>query len=295
MTTAKNNNEQSSDEEMKFEMVQTAEALAVIVKSEIDMQIATAKAYPRSVTKFRSKVLELATINEDVAESCTYALPVKETVGNSTVTKSLTGPSVRLAEIVCSNYGNVRAGARVIANDGKQITAQGIFHDLESNVAIQFEVRRSIRTKTGKMYSDHLQVVTGNAACAIAFRNVVFKGIPGAYITDIYEKIQEVAKGTTETLGKRRDKAIKFFTERKVKLEQILEVLGVAGVEEIDLDKLAILSGMKASMVNGEVTEIQDLFQPQEKDSKETGKKANGDAMNMMDGFKGKAKDEAKK
>src|SRR5687768_2626442 len=100
-------------------------SLSVILKAEIDTQIATAKAYPRSITAFIEKATSIATLNENVAGSCAYALPRGG--------KSLEGPSVRLAEIVCSSYGNIRTGARVISNDGKIITAQGVCHDLETN------------------------------------------------------------------------------------------------------------------------------------------------------------------
>lgn len=282
MTTE--NNQQQEEEILVPEIMNSgAEAISAIVKSEIDMQISTAKAYPRSLAVFRKKVKEMATINEDIAEACTYALPTKEKVGNSYVKKTISGPSVRLAEIACSCYGNVRAGSRIISNDGKRVISQGVFHDLESNVSITTEVSRSIRTKEGKMYSDHLQSVTANAACSIAFRNIVFKGLFGM-ITDVYEEVKKVARGTEATLGKRREKAIAFFTERKIKLEQILEVLGVQGIEEIDLDKLAILSGMKASIVNNEVTDINELFPG--KDDKNKGEKANGNTLNMMDSKK---------
>lgn len=227
-------------------------SLSLITKAEIDIQISTAKAFPRSNKMFLDKALSMATLNEDIAASCAYALPRGG--------KSLEGPSVRLAEIVCASYGNIRAGARVIANDGKTITAQGICHDLESNYCVTVEVKRKITDKYGKTYNEDMQVVTGNAACAIAYRNAVFKVVPSALVNDVYEKAKDVAKGTAETLVKRREKAAKYFRDLGVTEKQICDVLEVKKIDDIDLDKLATLSGMRTLIKNGEST-IKDLFE----------------------------------
>lgn len=228
-------------------------ALSIITKSEIDVQISTAKAYPRSITKFIKKATSMATVSESVAESCAYALPRGG--------KTLEGPSVRLAEIVVSSYGNVRAGARVIHKDSKIVRAQGICHDLETNTSVTVEVERRITDKNGKTFSDDMIVVTGNAACAIAFRNAVFKVIPAALIQDVYEEVKNVSKGTIETLPTRRDKALKYFHGLGVKDEQICEVLQIKDVHDIDLDQLGILRGMGTALKNNETT-IEELFPP---------------------------------
>jgi hypothetical protein len=234
-------------------------ALATYIKAEIDMQIATAKAYPRSIKTFLNKVESMATATPTVAESCTYALPRKEKKDGKWETKFIKGPSVRLAEIVAASYGNLRAGARVVNNDGRFITAQGICHDLETNSMVTIEVKRKITGKDGKPFSEDMQVVTGNAACKIAYRNAVFTTIPAALMIEVYEKIQEVAKGTASTLLQRRDKAINFFKAKGVKDEQLCEVLEVKAIEDIDLDKLEILTGFKMALMNEETT-IDQLF-----------------------------------
>ena len=92
------------------------ESLSLITKAEIDVQISTAKAFPRSLKQFQDRAMSMATFSEEIAASCSYALPRGG--------KSLEGPSVRLAEIIVSSFGNIRSGARVIANDGKTITAR---------------------------------------------------------------------------------------------------------------------------------------------------------------------------
>lgn len=240
-------------------------ALSLITKAEIDVQISTAKAFPRSLKMFFDRAMSMATMSESVADSCSYALPRGG--------KSLEGPTVRLAEIVCSSYGNIRAGARVINNDGKTVTAQGICHDLETNYCVTVEVKRSIlqneyryengkSVKTGRMIpmNEDMQVVTGNAACAIAYRNAVFKVVPSALISDIYDKTKLVARGTEETLPAKRKKALDYLHNLKVTDKQICDVLEIKKVDDIDLDKLDILRGMVTLIKNGEST-IKDLFE----------------------------------
>lgn len=236
-------------------------SLYLITKAEIDQQVATAKAFPRSIKESLDAALSMATLNEDIAASCSYALPRGG--------KALEGPSVRLAEIVCSAYGNIRYGARVIENDGKTVTAQGICHDLERNTCATVEVKKSILQhekvngqKTGRMVTmaEDMQVVIGNAACAIAFRNAVFKVIPAAIVNGIYEEAKKVAKGTAATLVDRRTKAVAWFNEQGIKDVQICAALGIKKIEDIDLDKLATLSGMRSAVKNGEST-LKELFE----------------------------------
>lgn len=262
-------------QELQVEIIPSEAALSLITKAEIDMQISTAKAFPRSIKTFLEKAESIATVSEEVAASCNYALPRGG--------KTLEGPTVRLAEIVCSSYGNIRSGARVIANDGKTITAQGICHDLETNNCVTVEVKRRITDKMGRTFNEDMQTVTGNAACAIAFRNAVFKVIPSALISEIYDKTKEVARGTAETLPERRDKAVKYFKDMGVTEKQILEVLELKKIEDIDLDKLSILRGMVTLLKNGEST-VKELFEPEH--VKEDAKKAATDKVKDLKDLK---------
>lgn len=240
-------------------------ALYLLTKAEIDTQIATAKAFPRSLSGFTSKALSMVSFSEDVAASCTYALPRGG--------QRIEGKSVRLAEIVVAAYGNIRAGARVIGNDGKWITAQGICRDLESNTETTIEVKRKITDKYGKTYSEDMQTMTGNAACKIAYRNAVFTIIPSAYVDPIHDRAKEVARGTAETLVARRDKAVSYFKTLGVTEKQICDTLGIQKIGDIDLDKLEALTGFKSAVKNGE-TSVKDLFELTPEEKKEALKKS---------------------
>lgn len=219
---------------------------ALINRSEIDMQIATAHKFPRSIKRFRQEALAMVTLNEQIAESCIYALPR----GN----KTIEGPSARFAEVVASAWGNCRAGARVVSDQGNFVTAQGIFHDLERNVAITYEVQRRITDSRGRRYNDDMIGVTGNAASSIALRNAILKGVPKAFWDDMYQAARATVMGDFQTLANRRAEAMKAFVALGVKPDQVFAKLGVSGVEDIGLEHLVTLRGLITAIKEGDTT-----------------------------------------
>lgn len=228
-------------------------AIAALNSSEIDTQISTAKMYPRSLKAFRNEALEMATLDEATAQECMYALKRGG--------KTLEGPSVRLAEIIASAWGNCRSGARVISRDAKFVTSQGIFLDLQKNAAISFEVQRRITDKYGKTYNDDMIGVTSNAACSIALRNAVFRGVPKAVWWPIYSAARQTAIGDASTLEQRRTKCLQAFAKMGVDEPMLLQYLEVPGVQDIGLDHLALLLGVFNAIKEGE-QKIDNVFAP---------------------------------
>ena len=227
--------------------------VALLNKSEIDMQVATAHRYPRSIKRFRDESLQMVTLNESIAESCIYALPRDG--------KVIEGPSARFAEVVASAWGNCRAGARVVNDQGDFVTAQGVFHDLERNVAITYEVQRRITDKRGNRYKPDMIGVTANAACSVALRNAILKGVPKAFWDDMYQAARKTVMGDVKTLANRRADAVKAFQAFGVSEAQILAKLDVQGVEDITLEHLVTLRGMLTAIKDGDTTAEQ-AFDP---------------------------------
>ncbi len=220
--------------------------VALLNKSEIDMQVATAHKYPRSVKRFRDEALQMVTLNESIAESCIYALPRSG--------KTIEGPSARFAEVVASAWGNCRAGARVVSDAGDFITAQGVFHDLERNVAITYEVQRRITDKNGKRFNADMIGVTGNAASSIALRNAILKGVPKAFWDDMYQAARRTVMGDFKTLANRRADALKAFVALGVSEAQVFAKLEVSGVEDIGMEHLVVLRGLITAIKDGDTT-----------------------------------------
>lgn len=231
-------------------IINQAEALQALNKSEIDIQIATAKMYPRDIRKVLADIRAFATMDEETAEDCFYAL--KRGYGNDQ--QLIEGLSVRLAEIFVASWGNLRVATRIVGNDGKTITAQGVCHDLETNVAVNVEVKRRITGKDGRTYSEDMQVVTGNAASAIAFRNAVFKVIPKAVTKKVIGEIKQVAIGQANELEQKRAAIIKWFAGRGVTVEQVLIYIEADCIESIDAEKLLTLRSTANAIKEGTTT-----------------------------------------
>lgn len=241
------------NEQQPTETLEAVASNSLLNRSEIDMQIATAKKWPRSIKRFRDEAAQMVTLSPAIADECIYALPRDG--------KTIEGPSARFAEVAASAWGNCRAGARVVADDGEFVTAQGAFIDLERNVAITYDVQRRVTGKNGKRFSADMVGVTANAACSIALRNAILKGIPKAFWADIYDLARKTVAGDVKDLGTRRASAIKAFAVFGVLPAQIYQVLGVAGQEDITLDHLVTLRGMLTAIKDGDSTP-EELFKP---------------------------------
>ena len=160
--------------------IKQADMIQAINRAEIDIQVSTAKQFPRDISATLNKIATYATMDKETAEDCFYVLRRKGSNGQDSVIEGL---SVRMAEIIAGCWGNIRVQTRIIGNDGKMITAQAICHDLETNFAVSKEVKRRITDRNGRTFSEDMQVVTGNAAASIAFRNAVLAVIPKAVTT----------------------------------------------------------------------------------------------------------------
>lgn len=226
-------------------------ALEAQTRGEIDIQIATAKRYPRSIKAFINQAREVALLDEETAAACFYALPRDG--------KTVVGPSARLAEIVASCWGHMRIEGRPIADDGRFLTARGMAWDLEKNVAIAFETKRKITGRSGQRFSDDMIMTTSNAATSIAIRNAVFKVVPSAFWRPIFEECRAAAVGKAETLANTRAKVLAHFGKLGVTPERIFGLLGVKGIEDVSLEHVESLRGLATAIKEGD-TSIDEAF-----------------------------------
>ena len=257
--------------------VEQADMLQAINRAEIDIQISTAKQYPRDINAVLNKIATYATMDKETAEDCFYVLRREDKQGNVNVIEGL---SVRMAEIIAGAWGNLRVQARIIGNDGRQITAQAICHDLETNFAVSKEVKRSILTKKGYTFSEDMQVVTGNAACSIALRNAVLTVIPKAVTKRIINEVKQVALGQSIDLEQSRQNVIQYFAKLGVKQEALFLYLGVKSVQEIDKQKIFELRATANAIKEGTTTVEECFVKPALEAKKEAAAQAKGDDAN---------------
>ncbi|HTI12483.1 MAG TPA: hypothetical protein VL832_28115 [Puia sp.] len=223
----------------------------------IDKQISTAKAYPRNIHRVRDNVVAIASMDEDTAKSCGYALPRDG--------KTIYGPSVHLARIVAQQYGNIRIDAKIADIDKTHVTGQATCIDLENNVGIRVEVKRRITGKGGLRFSEDMITVTGNAASSIALRNAVFAVIPKPLVDAGYKASQEKIIGKisneNDLIAKRKKTVDEFMKSYGVDEKAILEALGLREITQIKADQLKTLFGIWQGIKDGDTT-VNEVFYP---------------------------------
>ncbi len=223
----------------------------LVARAEIDQQVATAKKYPRSITAFMREAMSMATLNENIAGECIYALPRGD--------KVIRGPSARLGEIILSAWGNCRAGARVVAEDDQFITAQGVFHDIQRNTSVTYEIRRRITDRQGNKYSADMIAVTGNAASSIAMRNAILKGVPKAFWAEIYDKAAKLVAGDTHSVAERREQMLVYAKKMGITEEMIFGLFDAKGIEDIGQDELVQIRGIITALKEGDIS-VEEAF-----------------------------------
>lgn len=226
-------------------------AIGAIVKSETEAQLDAAHRYARSIKTFLDEATTLATFSPEIAASCIYGLPRDG--------KIITGPSVRLAEMCASAYGNLHVGARVVGIEEKEVVAQGICWDIQKNLRVTIEKRRRITTKEGRRFKDDMITLTGNAAASIALRDAIFRVIPRAYVNSVYEAAKKVAVGDASTLVDKRQRVMDGLTKMGITKERILLRLEKKGVDDIGLGELETLIGLANAIMSKDI-EIDEAF-----------------------------------
>jgi hypothetical protein len=245
-------------ENYSIEQVQTVNPLEQLARAEVDIQISTAKRYPRVISKVRERILDIATSDKTTAEKCFYALPRDG--------KVISGPSVRLAEIVAASYQNLKCGARVIGQDATSITCQGVCTDMENNVSATVEVRRKIIGRNGQKYSEDMVNTTANAGCSIALRNAIFRVVPMALFKEVSEQIKQVGMGDERTVAEKRNAALAWFKARGVAEKEVVSILNAndeegrvrKGNADLSVEDITTLRGF-VQAINEGTTSLDDI------------------------------------
>lgn len=243
-------------ENQELETIQTVSPQVVYEqdKAAIDVQISTAKAFPRNIRRSTENALAIVTIDTETAKTCTYSVPRGG--------KAITGPSVHLAKILAQVWGNLRIEAKVVAVDATQVTSEAVCFDLENNLAIKTQVKRSIMGRTGR-FSEDMVTVTGNAANSIALRNAVLSVIPRAIVDKVYNAAKATITGDVSDKNKLLVKRKQVFDGLMEGLglteKEVLSAIGKASVDFVTADDLVVLIGIGTAIKDGDTT-VEEAF-----------------------------------
>lgn len=253
-------------EEVEITSHESVETLVVYEqdKAAIDGMIATAKQYPRNVRRSTDNALAIVTMDQETAATCTYSVPRGG--------KAITGPSVHLAKILAQSWGNLRIEAKVVAVDAKHVTSEAVCFDIENNLAIKVQVKRSIVNRDGKRFNDDMISVTGNASNSIALRNAILSVIPKAIVDRTYKAAISTITGDVsdknKLLAKRKQVMDALKDGLSVTEAEILQSIGKASVDHIGSEELAVLIGYGTAIKDGD-TSVDSVFRPSKSKQKD--------------------------
>lgn len=242
-----------SEEKNKVTVVEPS-TLAVMQKVEIDTAIATAHQYPRSLTAFKDMSLAMATMDEEVAAECIYKRPV----GGG---KFAEGMSVRTSEIVAACYGNLKVQARIIEQTPRQVIAQGVAHDLQTNNMISVEVIESTVKRDGSPFDERMRIVVAKSALAKARRDAIFCVVPKAMCKHIEKAVKELLFGDSKSLEQRKTAMNEWVKKLPIQEERVWKTLNVGGIDDVTPKVLETIIGLHTALKNKDIT-LDEAFPP---------------------------------
>lgn len=243
-------------------MVEIEKSRAV---EEVQAALVIAKKFPRDQNAAFHRIME-ACKRFSLADQSTYSYPKGKTV--------VTGPSIRLAEVLAQNYGNLNFGVREVERRRGASIAESFCWDLETNVMQTkvFEVQHEIIAygKTKKLTDPRevYELVANNGARRL--RACILGIIPGDIVEAAVNQCKKtLAKGNGEPIADRVRQIIAAFADYGVSQEMIEAKLG----HKMDLctgEEIADLRGIWTALKDkqskrGEFFEFPD---DEEKDSK---------------------------
>lgn len=172
--------------------------------SEVRGAIQLAKEFPRDQQKAMDRILT-ACQREELAGKALYAYARGGT--------EITGPSIRLAEAIAKEWGNLQFGVRELEQRNGESTVEAYCWDMETNVKSSrtFQVKHERYTKKGSYgLSDPRDIyeLTANQG-ARRLRATILALIPG----DVVEAAQEQCELTLKAKADNSPEALKRILE----------------------------------------------------------------------------------
>jgi hypothetical protein len=233
------------------DMVQIEQSRAL---SKVQVSAIMAKRFPRDINQAFSKIIDSCK-RKSLAEKAIYGYPR----GGSVVT----GPSIRLAEVIAQNWGNMSFGIREISQSDGVSVVQAFAIDLENNVEEikEFQVPHKRYTKSGsydlKDPRDIYELVANQGARRL--RACILAVIPGDITEAAEEQCRKTQKeGNSEPIEDRVRKLVIAFNEMGIKVNHLEEKLGHK-LESVTEDEIVSLRSIFRSLKDN-IVRREDFF-----------------------------------
>lgn len=217
--------------------------------AEAQGKLVVAKRFPRNEHAAYSKILESCK-RLGLAEDATYSFPK----GGKTVS----GPSIRLAEELARVWGNIDYGIRELSRKDGVSEMESYAWDLETNTSSRqtFSVKHWIDTRDGgKAAKDERDIyeITANQG-ARRLRARILAVIPGDIVEQALEECRKTLTGNnTEPLADRIRKMIASFDKLGIPAAHLERRLGHT-LDKILPDEFVDLQGIYKSIKDGMTT-----------------------------------------
>lgn len=231
-------------------------AAAVAMTREMAETLAAvrmAKAFPRDVVASRDRILNACTRPKLALGACyTYSR------GGTDVT----GPSIRLAEMLAQNWGNISFGIRELEQRNGESTCEAFAWDMETNArqVKVFQVPHVRHTRKGDTVltdpRDIYELIANNGARRL--RACILGVIPGDIVEEAVEACDATTKTRFEVTKERIAAMVERFGEYGVTKEQ-LEARVQCHLESVKPAQLANLGKIYNSIKDG-MSKAEDWF-----------------------------------
>lgn len=225
--------------------------------AEVQAAMVVARMNPRDEKTALDRILNACT-RVSLAERAVYSYPRGG--------QEITGPSIRLAEAIAQNWGNLQWGLREISQIGGQSTIQAFAWDMETNTRreVTFTVALKRDTKRGSYAltdsRDIYELVANQGARRM--RACMLSLIPGDVIDAAVRQCQFTLQANVDMSKEGLQRTLDAFAEFGVTKTMIEKRFG-RHFESLGAGQIVLLRNIYASLRDG-FGVVADYFEPEE-------------------------------
>jgi hypothetical protein len=260
---------QEKQETVKAENTEQQSVDVVRAVKEVEGAIISAKKFPRDIEQSYSNIIKTCR-RKKIAENAMYSYPRGG--------KLVTGASIRLAEVLAQNYGNMQFGIRELSNKNGESEVEAYCWDLETNTRMSknFRVKHVRDTKFGKKdlkdERDVYEIVANMGARRV--RACILSIIPADIVEDAIRECEKtVSNANDEPIDDRRRKMVSAYDSLGVTKKMLEERLGHK-IREVNSDEIVELTKIYKTIKDG-VAKRSDYFQFQKETTSKNADKLN--------------------
>ena len=241
-------------------------ALSAKAQAQVQARYVMALQSPRNPDRARDRLLAEAS-RPAFAERAVYRVPRGG--------KTISGPSIRMAEAILQAWGNVHTQSAIIYEDSEKMIVAVTTTDLETNITHEDEVvvRKVVERKHVKdgqtvlgerenSYGDRVFLVAAtddelfmksNAAKSKSIRTAGLRLVPRYFIDELIAKCEETMQAeTAKSLPSVRAKMVGWFGELGVSKIELGKFLGYSP-DQATVEDMARLRGIGTALKDGEM------------------------------------------